>query len=280
MLGRLHETDPDSGPDEQQGKPDQGRANDPEANVDTEEGGHPEGEHPHISVKVGNVPAPDAREGRSEIVAGVEQENELDRFIVTAIDFEKLRTAKNQERGGRIPELERADANEEAPETSPEHRAHLDSQGTTFSNTKPGGRANRDDDRNDGEQARDDREEDRRPNPDEPNEREREQRPADRSKIVHGPLEPVRPTVGACRNDIGQERVPGGNAQTTRCPATGPKQRDLPDGRRKPDRCGEDGSGRVSCDRCISAPVGVVCKWATGKSRYAGKAVGKTFDQP
>jgi hypothetical protein len=65
---------------------------------------------------------------------------------------------------------------------------------------------------------------------------ERQHRAADRTEVVHGTLEPVGAAVCTGGNQVGEQRVPRGDAQSPRRPCASAEHPDLPGGGRAADQ--------------------------------------------
>jgi hypothetical protein len=129
------------------------------------------------------------------------------------------------------------------------------------------------------EQARDDTDEHRGACADERDESDREQRAADRTEVVHRPLESVSTAVRLGRDDIGEQRVARRDAQPTRRPSGRAQDTDLPGRGCDPDQRREDGGRRVAPERGAAPPIGVVRECTAAEAGDAGAAVGDPLDQ-
>ena len=106
-----------------------------------------------------------------------------------------------------------------------------------------------------------------------------EKRAGDRAEIVHHPLEPVSAAVNRSWDDIGKQRVPGGDSKTPGRPRRCSEDADLPDGGRHADQRRQDRRGRVAA-KCAAPPsLWIVGEGASDKPGNARAAVGDTFDQ-
>jgi len=122
----------------------------------------------------------------------------------------------------------------------------------------PRSRADRVEDRERREQARDDAHEHRVACAGERHESERKQRAADRAKVVHRPLEAVGAPIRLGRHDIGEQRVARRDAQPTRRPSGCPQNTDLPGCGCDTDQRREDCGRGVAAERGAAAAIGVV----------------------
>ena len=104
------------------------------------------------------------------------------------------------------------------------------------------------------------------------------ERADDGAEVVHGAFEPVGAAVGGGGDDVGEQRVAGGDAQASGGPGAGAQHGDLPDAGGGADAGGEDGGGGVAADGDAAAPVGFVGERAAAEAGGAGEGVGDAFD--
>ena len=109
---------------------------------------------------------------------------------------------------------------------------------------------------------------------------ERQQGPADRTEVVHRPFEAVGPAIGACRDDVGQERVPSRNADPSRHPGSGAEDADLQGSSREADRRGEDRRRRVAADCHFSASNRIIGERPSGHPRNPGRGISDPSIKP
>lgn len=86
----------------------------------------------------------------------------------------------------------------------------------------------------------------------------REQRTDDRAGVVAGSLDAERPAVGLRRNQRGQQRVPGGGPDATRCPGQRAQGGDLPHRDGEADRAGRECRSQIAAGRQSGPADGVV----------------------
>jgi hypothetical protein len=169
-----------------------------------------------------------------------------------------LGRAQDQQRRGRVADLERGDGAEEPAELSLEDGAHAQPDLHPFPPAAVTGTADGVHDRPGRQQTRNDRQRDRPPHPDQRDEGERQQRADDRAEVVHRALEAVRAAIGGGRNAVGEQGVARRHPQAAGQPRPGPQHADLPDRRGGRDAGRQRRGGGVAADRDLTPADRVV----------------------
>ncbi len=198
----------------------------------------------------------------------------------SAPGLEQFGGAQDEQRGGAVAELERPHAGEQAPESAPQHRAHLQADRPPLPCARSPHAPHGGEHRDGREQSRHDRDEHRRAHVEHRDQRDREQRPHDRPEIVSGALEPVGAPVRLGRHHVGEDRVAARTAHAARSPGAGSQHEHLPRRGREPDAAREHRGRDVAPDRDLRAALRVVGERPAGQLRDARRAVGDAFDQP
>jgi hypothetical protein len=77
-----------------------------------------------FAASIADPAAGDADHGGGGVVAGVEQQRDLNCSVVAVSWFEQFRGAETQQRCGHIADLERARTHQKPPEPAAQHRPH------------------------------------------------------------------------------------------------------------------------------------------------------------
>ena len=121
---------------------------------------------------------------------------------------QELGRPQDHQRGRGVAELERADADEQAPQPAPEDGTDVQPDRAALPDLRGPHPVRGVGDGQRRPEAGDDREDDRAPHADERDEQQREERSDDRAEVVHHPLEAVGAAVGVAIDQVGEQGVP------------------------------------------------------------------------
>ena len=193
--------------------------------------------------------------------------------------FEELGRTEDQECGGAVAELERTDTGEKAAQRSGEYRADLKPEPSLHVRRGSWGVADGVEHGECREETGDDRQAAGPAGADRGDEADRGEGADDRAEAVHGALEAVGTAVGSGGDDVGQECIAGGYADTAGGPRAGPQDGNLPGGGDGRDRRRQHGGSRVAADGQVATSFGFVGQRAAAEAGDAGERIAHALDE-